>query len=97
MKENKILPLLQRTSTANADLSAVSTLNRRPFDSLILVLFTQVVKYALLSEYQGVICLSQAMGTSWQSSNGLQAWALMNLLGELFGMTAIWKRLNTTC
>lgn len=40
----------------NEDLSASSTLNRRAFDSLILVLFMEVVNYALLSEYQGVIC-----------------------------------------
>lgn len=45
------MPLLQRASTSNADLSALSILNHRAFDSLILVLFMQVVKYALLSEY----------------------------------------------
>ncbi len=61
LKENKILPALQRTSTTNADLSALSTLNRGAFDSLILVLFMEVVKYALLSEYQGVICLSHCV------------------------------------
>lgn len=42
---------------ANEDVSAWSTLNRKAFDFLILVLFMQVVNYALLREYQGVICL----------------------------------------
>lgn len=66
------MPLLKRTSTTNTDLRALSSiLNGKAFDYLILVLFMQVVKYALLSEYWGVICSSQAMCTSWQSSNGL--------------------------
>lgn len=48
---------LSLRSAANEDLSAGGTLNRGAFDSLILGLFMEVVNYALLSEYRGVICL----------------------------------------
>ena len=51
MNENKMMPLLKRTRTTNTDLRALSILNGRAFDYLILVLSMQVVKYALLSEY----------------------------------------------